>query len=122
MGARDDAAAHTQAKVREAARSLFRRHGWSGVNLRMVAKAAGRSTSSIFSHWPSKEALWRDAMGYDWPDPRAFAGLVRKMASPRLNDAGHLAQINVAARAFMLAWAGENHGWPVWKAPEEDPG
>lgn len=47
----------SRARIREAARGLFRERGFDGTTLRMIAERAGMGTSSIYRHVRSKEEL-----------------------------------------------------------------
>ncbi len=47
----------SRARIREAARSLFREKGFDGATLREIAARAGMGTSSIYRHVQSKEEL-----------------------------------------------------------------
>ncbi len=47
----------SRARIREAARSLFRERGFDGATLRAIAERAGMGTSSIYRHVQSKEEL-----------------------------------------------------------------
>ena len=47
----------SRAKIREAARSLFRERGFDGATLRAIAARAGMGASSIYRHVQSKEEL-----------------------------------------------------------------
>lgn len=47
----------SRARIREAARSLFRERGFDGATLRAIAERAGMGASSIYRHVQSKEEL-----------------------------------------------------------------
>jgi AcrR family transcriptional regulator len=47
----------SRARIREAARALFREHGFDGATLRAIAERAGMGASSIYRHVQSKEEL-----------------------------------------------------------------
>jgi AcrR family transcriptional regulator len=47
----------SRARIREAARQLFREHGFDGATLRAIAERAGMGASSIYRHVQSKEEL-----------------------------------------------------------------
>lgn len=47
----------SRARIREAARSLFKEHGFDGATLRAIAERAGMGASSIYRHVQSKEEL-----------------------------------------------------------------
>ena len=52
----------SRARIREAARSLFRERGFDGATLRAIAERAGMGTSSIYRHVQSKEELLIDEL------------------------------------------------------------
>jgi len=65
---RQAAKAATRAKLLATVRSLWAEPGtYEAVTMRVIAKEAGVSTGAIFANWPGKEALWREAMGYEPP-------------------------------------------------------
>jgi AcrR family transcriptional regulator len=55
--------AQTRAKILTVARDLFGFHGFDIVSLREIAIGSGLSTGAIFANWPSKDALFAEAMG-----------------------------------------------------------
>ena len=65
----------SRAKIREAARSLFRERGFDGATLRAIAARAGMGASSIYRHVQSKEELLIDELSEmqeeAWKDFRA---------------------------------------------------
>lgn len=52
----------SRARIREAARSLFRERGFDGTTLRAIAERAGMGASSIYRHIRSKEELLLDEL------------------------------------------------------------
>ena len=65
---RDVAKAATRAKLIKAARDLWSEPGtYERIGIREIAAGAGVSTGAIFANWSGKEALWREAMGYEPP-------------------------------------------------------
>ncbi len=52
----------SRARIREAARSLFRERGFDGATLRAIAERAGMGASSIYRHVQSKEELLIDEL------------------------------------------------------------
>lgn len=46
-------------KILEAASQEFLAKGFNGASIAVIAKIAGVAKSSVFHHYPSKEALWR---------------------------------------------------------------
>ena len=92
--------AESQARVRTAAMVVFLSKGWARSTTREIARTAGRSTSHIYDHWGSLEALWRDVMGREPPDVVVFARAVGGSVMP--------AEL---AASFLADWLGsENHG------------
>lgn len=67
---RVQAKAATLAKVKDAAGFLFANKGYFNVGLRDVAQRMGMSLGAVTSSAPSKEELWRLAMGGKAPDVR----------------------------------------------------
>ena len=123
MTKRDEQKLRTHAKLVQAAQKLFRAQGWVRVGIRDIGREAGVSAGAIMAHWPTKEALWREAMGYDWPDPAGFARWVRH-ESLRLGVPGEgvgepSATLIPGAHAFLLAHAGQDHHGPLWAGPKE---
>lgn len=69
----------TRAKITEAARILFNRHGFGGVTIDEVMESAGLTRGGFYNHFSSKEALYGEAVasflhgrGAQW---RAEAGV-----------------------------------------------
>jgi AcrR family transcriptional regulator len=52
----------SRARIRDAARSLFRERGFDGATLRAIAERAGMGASSIYRHVRSKEELLIDEL------------------------------------------------------------
>ena len=53
---------NTKDALRNAARSLFARHGYEGVSMRDIAGAVGVQQSAIYNHFSSKQHLLVDLM------------------------------------------------------------
>lgn len=69
----------TRARIVEAARILFNRHGFQDVTIDMIMSEANLTRGGFYNHFESKEALYRDAVssfltgrGAQW---RAAAGI-----------------------------------------------
>ncbi|MEU9990382.1 helix-turn-helix domain-containing protein [Streptomyces sp. NPDC048045] len=60
MGRRERKKAATRQALADAALDLFLEHGFDAVSIRDVAEAADVSTTTLFKHFPSKEALLFD--------------------------------------------------------------
>ncbi|GFE51643.1 TetR family transcriptional regulator [Roseobacter cerasinus] len=52
----------TRAKIVEAARVLFNRHGFQNVTIDQVMQAAGLTRGGFYNHFKSKEALFSEAV------------------------------------------------------------
>lgn len=57
MGRRERKKAATRQALADAALELFLEHGYDKVSIRDIAEAADVSTTTLFKHFPSKEAL-----------------------------------------------------------------
>ena len=67
--------ARTHAHIVETARQLFNRHGFEGVSIDEIMKQAGLTRGGFYNHFPSKEALYAEAVnsflmgrGAQWRD------------------------------------------------------
>jgi AcrR family transcriptional regulator len=60
MGRRERKKAATRQALADAALELFLEHGYDAVSIRDIAEAADVSTTTLFKHFPSKEALLFD--------------------------------------------------------------
>jgi len=89
----------TRARIIEAARILFNRHGFSGVSIDMVMAHAGLTRGGFYNHFKSKEALHSEAVasflmgrGAQWreeagvtastPGPEAARNMIKGYLSP----------------------------------------
>ena len=59
-----------------AAREQFATIGFHATTLRMVAARAGLTTGAVFNNWPSKEALYIEAIGHPAITPETGADLL----------------------------------------------
>lgn len=64
------AKAATVARIKDAAGFLFANKGYFNVGIRDVARRMGMSQGAVTANAPSKEDLWRLAMGGQAPDVR----------------------------------------------------
>jgi len=48
----------------EAARPLFAQNGFNGTSVRGIAKTAGVSEALLYKHFPSKDQLYKETLGY----------------------------------------------------------
>jgi AcrR family transcriptional regulator len=55
-------AAERRTQIVNAARDMFVRYGYSGTRTRHIAEAAGVTEAVLYQHFPSKEALFDDAI------------------------------------------------------------
>lgn len=81
----------TSARIVEAARILFNRHGFNGVSIDMVMGETGLTRGGFYNHFESKEALYSVAVksflsgrGAQW---RAEAGIDPTRLSPEMAQA-----------------------------------
>lgn len=92
-----------RAAVLRAARDLFLAHGFAGTSVDAVTRAAGVSKPTVYTHFPTKDALLeavvRDAPG--WPAPAGFPAT----GDPR-HDLGLAAGVlgALAVSPDALAW------------------
>ncbi|MER6732885.1 TetR/AcrR family transcriptional regulator [Streptomyces puniciscabiei] len=77
MGRRERKKAATRQALADAALELFLEHGFDAVSIRDIAEAADVSTTTLFKHFPSKEALLFDM---DADVERALVAAVRDRA------------------------------------------
>ena len=94
----------SRAKIVEAARILFNRHGFNGVTIDMVMAEAGLTRGGFYNHFKNKEALfsaavegflmgrgaqWRDGSGIDLSqlDPQMARQMIQGyLSSEHLDD------------------------------------
>jgi len=96
----------TRAKIIEASRILFNRHGFEGVTIEMIMGTAGLTRGGFYNHFKNKEALYSEAVssflmgrGLKW---RTDAGIDPKHLNPEAAkrmlqsylSAAHLADID----------------------------
>jgi len=55
-------AAERRSQIVNAAKKMFVRYGYSGTRTRHIAEAAGVTEAVLYQHFPSKEALFEDAI------------------------------------------------------------
>jgi AcrR family transcriptional regulator len=58
----DRSGQETRRELLEAALELFSRHGYAGTSVREIAQSVGIRDSAIYGHFPSKQALYDEAM------------------------------------------------------------
>lgn len=81
-GARVAQAKETQVRILAVAKAEFEAQVYDAVSIRGVAKAAGVSTGAVMGNFPTKEALWRAAMGCPPPGDHGSTG-ARRSSWPR---------------------------------------
>lgn len=95
--ATDDAASGTRERILRAAAAMFRRQGFHGTSMQDLAGAVGINKSSLYHHFPSKQALLSEIVAFTvarvTPDVEAVAG------SGRPPDQ----QLRAAVRLHVLA-------------------
>ncbi|MET8364792.1 TetR family transcriptional regulator [Micromonospora sp. NPDC049580] len=67
----------TRARIAEAARDLFREHGYPGTTVRAVAAAAGVDPALISYHFGSKQGLFSQSLNLLCVDPTALDQALR---------------------------------------------
>lgn len=63
LSSRAASKAATRAKIVATAKSLFEARGFSGVDIRSIARAAGLSTGAVFASFSGKAELYSEATG-----------------------------------------------------------
>jgi AcrR family transcriptional regulator len=69
--AEDPRIARSKATIIEATRLLLREHGFSGVSIEAVSAQCGVAKTTIYRHWPDRNALLLDAFTFP-PDANPF--------------------------------------------------
>jgi TetR/AcrR family transcriptional repressor of nem operon len=92
---REQAATNRQ-RIVEAASLLFRKHGFAGVGVDDITKAAGLTHGGFYGHFTSKDDLAAEACAHQGADPwaawmdappaRRLEGIVRSYLTPRHRD------------------------------------
>ena len=92
---REQAAANRD-RIVEAAGALFRKHGFDGVGVDEITKAAGLTHGGFYGHFESKEDLAAEACAHvprdpwaswmDAPPEQRLEGIVRSYLTPRHRD------------------------------------
>jgi len=85
----------TRARIVEAARMLFNRHGFNGVTIAMVMEDAGLTSGGFYNHFKNKEALFAASVkgflmgrGAEWREEAGIdlSGLNAEMAQHMLDS------------------------------------
>src|SRR5882672_2505623 len=92
---REQAAANRD-RIVEAAGALFRRHGFDGIGVADIMKAAGLTHGGFYGHFASKEDLAAEACAHarrdpwasrmDAPPEQRLEGIVQSYLAPRHRD------------------------------------
>ncbi|MET0146051.1 MAG: TetR/AcrR family transcriptional regulator [Ilumatobacteraceae bacterium] len=116
---RDQDSAETRARIVKAAVGLFARHGYESTTNRVIAEAAGVTSSAIYHYFPSKAELY--AAVYEAVCDRVFSAFEKAVVDhatlvdqyAAVLDAG--AALNVAdptSAAFVVGVAGDAQRHP----------
>jgi len=68
----------TRERILDAALDLFARHGYAGVSMRQLAAAVGLRGSSLYNHFPGKDAIYAALI-----DAHGPASSAERLRSPR---------------------------------------
>src|SRR5262245_13739321 len=92
---REQAAANRQ-RIVEAASALFRKHGFDGIGVDDITKAAGLTHGGFYGHFKSKDDLAAEACAHEGVDPfgswtdtapeKRLDGIVRSYLTARHRD------------------------------------
>jgi len=77
------AASSTRARILEAALELFARQGFDGTSIRQLARRVGLRESSLYNHFPSKQAILKALVGEYGP-----ASSAGRLETPRYHALG----------------------------------
>ncbi len=83
-----------RATLLEIARGSFARHGYAGTSMRALATEAGLTKASLFHHFPTKEALYLEALASILGELRGLVTAARSAQGAfldRLDELGTLA-------------------------------
>jgi TetR/AcrR family transcriptional repressor of mexJK operon len=105
-------------RVLEAAKKHFTDHGYEGVSLDAIAETAGVSKVTIYSYFPTKEALFQAAVTYRVD--RQFEGVDWQALDPE-KPADALSSIGRAFLALMRSPDVINHHRMLFGAQRADP-
>jgi TetR/AcrR family transcriptional repressor of nem operon len=86
--------AGTRKRILSAAARLFREHGYDGVGLDAIMSEVGLTAGGFYAHFPSKEALFAEAMGAALSEARSPGAL-------RASSAGGIAPLLALIRGYL---------------------
>jgi TetR/AcrR family transcriptional regulator, mexJK operon transcriptional repressor len=86
-------------QIRDAAKTLFLQRGFAGVSTAQLARAAGVSKETLYSRYPSKEAVLGDVLEH-----LISSGGVKSRAVPEVRTE---AELRAALQGFARALVGE---------------
>ncbi|HLY56065.1 MAG TPA: TetR/AcrR family transcriptional regulator [Stellaceae bacterium] len=89
----------TNARIRQAALALFVERGVSAVSVRDIAEAAGVRPSTLYVHWPSRDALVEDLFR------TGFAAYARRIEAAADGDAPLPERLALVVRTVCRLYA-----------------
>src|ERR1700689_3000391 len=118
--------AHSQ--VIEAAVTLFAERGLEATSMDAIAKASGVSKATIYRHWPAKDSLCLEVLGYlhglDEEPPVFDSGDFRAdlIAQLQYHPAADRQELREKMTPHMIAYASRNRAMgAVWRARVVEP-
>lgn len=98
-------ATSTKDTIRAQALALFARHGYSAVSIRDIARAVGIKESSIYFHYPSKQAIFDSLLAdvHAHMDAMRTSFLTRFDEAPAVTEAAFVAVARHVLHAFFQA-------------------
>ena len=117
--------------IREGALAMFLEHGYEGTSMNAIAAAAGTTKPTLYTRFPTKEAVFRSVLGWavqrtDWPVPEppapdldnlevALTTIARTALSRALNPSMiKLEQIAITYAERFPDIARRTHGTGFW--------
>ncbi len=100
-------AARSEDAILAAARDLFLRAGYDGVNLDQVAAAAGVARQTVYNRFGGKEALLRAMLRRHWGGMLAWADWVRESISAVTFDDPAAKLVQIAGAIYRFAEEGD---------------
>lgn len=100
-------AARSEDAILSAARTLFLRSGYDGVNLDQVAAAAGVSRQTVYNRFGGKEALFRAMVRRHWGGMLSWADWVQESISTITFDDPAAKLVQIASAIYRFAEEGD---------------